>query len=526
MARVLSIEIGCSNIKIAEMDYQTKKPKVYKCIEVETPQGAVKDGYIVADYMEDLRRVIKEGLIENKMRTKKVLFTIFSTRIVTREIMVPGVKVHQIKALIESNIGEYFPIDLDNYKISHFLLDTLTEGENAGKHKVLAIAVEKQLLKCYDELATELGLFLVDIDYMGNSLLQALKTTSNKGAVMAVKMESDYAIISILKNNKLAMQRNVNYGMGLGRRTDALLTQEERLESLVNTMMRVLEFFAANNEDNEIEKIYLLGDGPKDKRNMDYIASNMHVLCRNVEYMKNVTLDKSLDDSILNTYAALIGAGIQSIGFANEKAKESKKINYVNASGLVAVLFVVLALAIYLMGLIPYNQAVAKQKELKAKEEEYAKARKVYDRYLGMNDLLAQVRYGNALTENSNDGILNFLAELEEKLPSDVEMTEFGSDEDSCVMTMRVSDKETAAGVIKNIRGFESLMHVVVESIEEEMPQEGDSAKLEAAINEDGKTVYFTLTAWYYPITLEEPGITATQGQETETAEAETESVE
>lgn len=512
MARVLSIEIGYSNIKIAEMDYQTKKPKVYKCIEVNTPDGAVKDGYIVAEFMEDLRRVIKEGLLENRIRTKKVLFTVFSTRIVTREIMVPGVKIHQIKTLIESNIGEYFPIDLDNYKVSHFLLDTITEGENAGKHKVLAIAVEKMLLNCYDELATELGLLLVDVDYMGNSLLQALKTTNNKDtAVMAVKMETDYAIISILKNNKLAMQRTVNYGMGLGRRTDALLTREERLESLLNTMMRVLEFYSSNNEESTVEKVYLLGDGPKDQRNMDYITSNMHVLCRNVEYMRNVTLDKSLDDSILNTYAALIGAGISSIGFANEKLKESKKVDYVNASALALVLFVVAGIGMFLMGLLPYNSAVSKQKDLKAKEEKYAPAKVVYDKYMSMTDLLAQVKYGNELTENSNDAILNFLTELEEKLPKNVEMLEFASDAETCVMTIRVEDKETAAGVIKNIREFESLMHVVVESIEEEVPNDGNTSKLESQINEEGKTVKFTLTAAYYPMVLEEPEIKSLQ---------------
>ncbi len=524
MARVLSIEIGCSNIKIAEMDYQTKRPKIYKCVEVQTPDGAVKDGYLVPDFMEDLRRVIKEGLLENKIRTKKVLFTIFSTRIVTREIMVPGVKTHQIKALIESNITEYFPIDLDNYKVSHFLLDTIREGENAGKHKVLAIAVEKQLLDCYDELATELNLNLVDIDYMGNSLLQALKTTVNKEAIMAVKMESDYAIISILKNGKLAMQRTVNYGMGLGRRTDALLTQEEKLESLVNTMARVMEFYTSNNEDKPVEKVYLLGDGPKDQRNMDYISKNMNIPCRNVEYMRNVTLHKRLNESILNTYAALIGAGISSIGFATEKEKGRKETNYVNASALMIAFFVIMLVTIYLMGLLPYNNAVAIQKELKAKEEEYAPARVVYDRYMGMNDLLAQVRYGHALTENSNDGILKFLSELEAKLPRDVEMTEFVSDEFSCIMTMRVADKETAAGVIKNLREFESLMHVVVESIAEEEPEEGDAAKLEETINEEGRTVYFTITAMYYPITLEEPTITATQGTSDETEE--TESVE
>lgn len=39
MAKVLSIEVGFSTIKIVEMDHQKKKPKVYRCVETKTPEG-------------------------------------------------------------------------------------------------------------------------------------------------------------------------------------------------------------------------------------------------------------------------------------------------------------------------------------------------------------------------------------------------------------------------------------------------------------------------------------------------------
>ncbi|MBQ5851064.1 MAG: hypothetical protein IIW54_09675, partial [Lachnospiraceae bacterium] len=76
MAKVLSVEIGMSNTRIVEMDYQTKKPRVYRCIEVPTPQGAVRDGYLDVSLMDKLAENIKTGLAENKIRTKRVLFTV------------------------------------------------------------------------------------------------------------------------------------------------------------------------------------------------------------------------------------------------------------------------------------------------------------------------------------------------------------------------------------------------------------------------------------------------------------------
>ena len=43
MAKVLSIEIGSSNIKIAEMDYPSRRPTIYKCIEIDTPEDYMGD---------------------------------------------------------------------------------------------------------------------------------------------------------------------------------------------------------------------------------------------------------------------------------------------------------------------------------------------------------------------------------------------------------------------------------------------------------------------------------------------------
>lgn len=72
--RVLSIEIGNSFTKICEMDYKVKKPKVYKVLTVETPEGIVVDGMLqpTQEYADHL----VNALGTNGIRTKKVLFTI------------------------------------------------------------------------------------------------------------------------------------------------------------------------------------------------------------------------------------------------------------------------------------------------------------------------------------------------------------------------------------------------------------------------------------------------------------------
>ena len=62
--RVLSIEIGNSFTKICEIDYKVKKPKVYKVLTVETPEGVVVDGMLqptqeYADHLVNSLRAVR-----------------------------------------------------------------------------------------------------------------------------------------------------------------------------------------------------------------------------------------------------------------------------------------------------------------------------------------------------------------------------------------------------------------------------------------------------------------------------------
>lgn len=491
MAKVLCMEIGAVYTKIVEMDYQAKKPKVYRCLEVKTPEGAVKDGYLADDRLPALQETIKEALTANKIRTKRILFTIFSGRIINREILLPGVKPHQINAVIESNITEYFPIELSEYKISHMLIRTIREGENAGKHKVLVLAAEKALLAAYERLADNLGLHLVDIDYSGNGMLQAVKHNVGSEAAMIVKMEAENAIITIAQQGNLILQRNVNYARG--RMGDVEISREEMLESLINTMLRVMDFYNSGEEKSEIEQIYVVGTSIRDDGIVEQIEEHTGISTRTLDVVRGVVVGRNIGDVAFCQYAAAIGSGMESVGFDNEKEKERNETNYVNASVLMIILCLVLAVTVLILALVPYNMAVLKQKDLADREQKYAEAKDVHDRYLGTKDLYDQIDYGNQLTQNSNDGILAFFEELEQKLPSDVEVSEFTSNDTQCVITLRVADKETAAGVINNMRGFESLSEVVVESMTEESTLESDKKEL----NSDNTTVIFTMTCTY-----------------------------
>lgn len=504
MAKVLSIEIGVATIRIVEMDYQVKKPKVYKCADVTTPEGAIKDGYLDPTKMESLRATISEALKKNKMRAKRAIFTVFSGKIISREITTPVVKEHQIGAFIESNANEYFPIELDEYKLAHSVIQSYYDGENAGRHKVLVMAAERELFVPYERLAAALRLQIMDIDYVGNSVIQAARQSAGATAIMAVKAEPEYAMITILHQGTMMMQRTVNYSIGLG--SSGTASEEDNYIMLTGTVTRMMDFYASNEEDNKVEQVFLMGEGSRSQTLLDMLAQQTGAQCRLLDNVRSATATKSIADAHVNVFAAAIGAGVQSVGFDEEKVKERHETNYVSACFLMILLFGVAAGGLCYVSIVPYNTALAEQQSLQRQQQQLEPARVVHDQYLGLKDFIDQVRYGNKLTERFNDGIIDFFEELEVKLPEDVELTDFSSDDVQCVMTIRVSDKETAAGIIQMLRGFESLETVKVESLIEEVLEDTLEEIIEETIQgNEVKVINFTVTCTYKTEVLQAP---------------------
>lgn len=105
-AKVLSIEVGSDITHVVEMDYKARAPKVYQFFKIPTPEGVLVDGSIRADraFAEQIQRELRA----HRVKTRKVIFVMNSTRIAKREIEIPLVREKQIHNLLITNAAEFF----------------------------------------------------------------------------------------------------------------------------------------------------------------------------------------------------------------------------------------------------------------------------------------------------------------------------------------------------------------------------------------------------------------------------------
>ena len=557
--RVLSIEIGNSFTKICEIDYKVKKPKVYKVLTVETPEGVVVDGMLqpTQEYADHL----VNALGTNGIRTRKVIFTISSTRVASREVQIPNVKANKIEALVKTNANDYFPVDLTQYEIGHYLAGGLTED---GKLRVMALAVPKALLNSYYQLAQMCGWEVECFDYSSNSLYQILRDEKTETVTMMIKIDENSTIVTVLSAGKVLLQRTVAYGVQDAIETmiasgayavndpmsaverfqkktclNRVLHQGDKLweenagrwededagnvevtaarqkitsslETLIVGVSRVIDFYDSRNGDNPIQKTFVTGLGGSfsgmSKLFTNCLERKVHTLS---DMEDKIGMSKAIRSTRPAAYISCLGAVLAPVGLIDKSQQKAKGMtvvsgtNYTFVSVAVLVLGVILSIAMAVTSLTRYFGTVAENVALQARVEELQPAQTVYNEYLSAAAQYDKYKYLYEYTENPNENLVEFINELEQILPDSFYTDSFSSDQTGISMTVNVEGKAAAARTILNIRNMESIEDVQISNITDNQDEMG------------GSWVMFSMTGTYRELSdeTEETGETVESTQ-------------
>lgn len=557
--RVLSIEISNSFTKICEIDYKVKKPKVYKVLTIETPEGTVVDGMLqpTQAYADHL----VSALGANGIHTKKVIFTISSTRVASREVQIPNVKANKIEALVKTNANDYFPVDLTQYEIGYYMAGGLAEN---GKLRVMALACPKALLNSYDQLAQMCGWEVECFDYSSNSLYQILRDEKSEKVTLVIKIDENSTIVTVLSAGKVLLQRTVAYGVqdaietmissdayavndpisaverfqkktclnrvlhqgdkvweeNSGRWEDEdagnTVVMEARqkitasLEPLIVGVSRVIDFYDSRNGDSPIERAYVTGLGGSfsgmSKLFTNCLERKVHTLS---EMDDKIGMSKAIRSTRPASYISCLGAVLAPVGLIDKSQQKAKGLtvvsgtNYTFVSVAVLVLGVILSIAMAATSLTRYFGTVAENVALQARVEELQPAQAVYNEYLSATAQYDKYQYLYEYTENPNENLVEFINELEQILPDSFYTDSFSSDQTGISMTVNVEGKAAAARTILNIRNMESIEDVQISNITDNQDEMG------------GSWVMFSMTGTYRELTdeTEETGETVESTQ-------------
>ncbi len=495
--KVLTIDITNESITITEVTASEKKTStVHNAIIFETPEDAYEDGFIRDK--ERIAEEIKSQLAANGITNKNAIFVLTSTKIVNREVLVPFVKENKIKGIINANSSEYFPVNIEDYVVSHSVLETVTDEENNKQLRVLAVAAPENMVRSYYDLAALAGLKVVALDYIGNAMLQLIKTqTTEAMTTMVIQLGSESTVLNIVKGDTLLLQRTVPYGTnvvvnevmdakGVDATTAMTLLQNERLLTvdfddnaitgafryLINNIGRVMDFFTSKNPDKPIDDVFLTGDGALIKGIDGLFKVQLNVSTRVMDTLYNIKFDPKIDLKIYNPVYLMvpIGAAFDPMGFELGEAGAKGSASSVDTTPLVIaflILSVIIAGGVTAYSFIAKNKAQSELDQVNRDIQAISDIEKIVTDCENAQNIYMDAENMYSYTENLNENVGTLITELEDKMPKGISLTAFNSTADGVDFTGNTKTYEDIAAFAINLKDIECIDNTFIESVTE-----------------------------------------------------------
>lgn len=525
--KIVCIEIGTKFTRIAETTAGKRIPQVFNCITFSTPEGSVEDGYIRDK--GTLAAVIRQKLQELKIKTTDVRFTLSSTKIASREVYVPDVSDSKIKSILRMQASEYLPIDMSEYTLAFFHLDSVNKPKKDSdkKVKVQLLAAPNSLVQSYYNLASALGMHVESIDYIGNSFYQLAKRQLGQGVNISIHINESTTIINIVENESLLLQRMIAFGadkiiervkenqlfksstdeeaieilckeklinyqfdlkkedIGISYTTTSesyesaikeMRAKEDVTDSfrfLMNHVIRVIDYFTAKNSDKKIGYIYLSGLGARFqgvvhlfKNELGYDVRRMENLFSASFVNKNVVPADEQPD-----YMSCIGATLNPVNFELEgqvKKDGALKGDLKNYIGVFA-FFASLSFGVIVLCIAGKLTAEKKNRSLKDDIERLSSIEVVYKEHDTAVQKYSGIMDMYSMTESKVQELDKVIEDLEKKLPRSMTVLNLNATSTGVKMTIKTNSKTSVAKMIMSLNEIKYIRNVSVTSIVEDI---------------------------------------------------------
>lgn len=520
--KVLTVEITNESITIIEVSPSIKKQtNVHNALIFETPEDAYEDGALRD--VEKLASAIREQLDANGITNKNVIFILSSSKVVNREVLIPEVKENKVKGIVDANASEYFPVNIEDYVVSHSILEHVVNEDKTKQLKLMVVAAPLTMVKSYYELGSMLGLNVQSIDYVGNSMLQLIKTqTSATMTTMVIQLGSESTILNIVKGDTLLLQRTVPYGTNavvtevmdekdVDATTAMTLLQNERLITvdfddnaatgafryLINNIGRVIDYYVTKNPDKPIDDVFLTGDGALIRGIDGLFKIQLNIQTRIMDSLYNVKFDPKIDLKIYNPVylIAPIGAAFAPMGFRPTEVKtkgSASDADLMKYGVAVLVVSVIVAAASIGVTTVMKNNEQAKQASLNAQIAAIADIDQIISDYDAVVAKYKDIKTMYDQTRTLNENFNMLFDDLEKNQPKDVSIQSFNSSDGGVNIGATAKSLDAIAKFIIQLKKIECIDNAFVPSYTEEVDDAGN------------KTYTFTVTANFVSMVQDE----------------------
>lgn len=536
--KVLSIEIGSGVTSVAELDYKVKKPKIYHIFTFSTPQGVLENGVVNVNdnFTTRLSSELSKYKIATKRAVFVLNSTRVANRTVqipnVKENRIAELVRANASDYFPVDLSQY---DL-SYEVTGKIQDG---AEKRLQLSVLAVprdviaAYERFAEACglalvgLDYMGNSIKKLMdreiqegikatikIDEDASvitvvenGTILLQRTVGYGISDAVNSVTESNLFGYYVDTHEALEAMSRKRCIRSGFNADSESAEEGKERdadidaaklkqlrneitedLRPLIGSISRILDYYQSNNAEKKIEKIYLIGLGSVCAGLSHLMSNELNQKIVATRQFGNIARAKNVNAGTVNMaqFFACIGAAVEpvSIPIGEKKGEKSssgagKEDAAKGGSYAVPVLLcglcVIASIAMIAYSIITSAMLAAENALLTTQISQLEYIEQVVAEY---NAAAANDNWALAVkeaTESYNDGLVSFIEELEEKMPSEINVLTLSASETSVSLNIEVTSKSAAADVIAQLRTFSSILVGNVSTISDTKDDAGNA---------------------------------------------------
>ena len=317
---LIGIDIGTSGIKLVELEHHAKnqevnlKNYVFVGFRENLPQKE-RERRITK---EEVASLLKAALKEGKIKTRNSSFSIPSFSSFISFVTMPRVKDEDIRKALTIEAQKFIPVSLDEVVLGWEVIDEPDSREIANirdqnKMKVLLLAVPRDIVSRYKEIAEASGLKLRNLEVEAFPLLRSLTTNYQKNFVI-LDIGARVCNILVVSNGSLRGARNIGVGGDdltetLARSIDITYDRAEELKrnegllnrqvaelldpilgNIIDELKRVFNLYKSKNPNKEIEEVIISGGSAAMKGIAELFSNKLHVTTSIGDPWKKLTI--------------------------------------------------------------------------------------------------------------------------------------------------------------------------------------------------------------------------------------------
>lgn len=491
--RLLSISLGTLTAKLAEVEKSGRKVTIYSAYDVNLSEGLCDDGIILD--AESLAAELKQYIKKYNIKAKKLVFSIASKRIASKEVIIPFVKEKQIQGIININAPEYFPVsNIEEYSINYSVIETVKSEENT-QYRMNVTATPNDILEGYNALANEMKYPIEDMDYAGNAILQVLSFQNEADEVNAIlQLGTESTVINLMNGKTQIMQRTVSSGLNalVSAVCESVRIDEEEalaflednditkiasaypdvkyiLDSIITSIGRIFEFYNSRSQEHPITGVKYIGDATLVNGIGDMLSSGLGFEAEEIKFLRNVDVrGRVITQESATNFLANIGALFAPMHLKYEakseaeKEKEDAKLPW----GLV-IISAVLSIALVAGTFTFYYLTKLKRDRLSA---QLASIEDILTLEEQLNEATAKITAAQSLydsTVGAGDTIPTFIEDMEKIMPKGMAIDTLNIADSMVTINAAGQGKEGVARFIQEIKQLKYVQNVKVDYVSE-----------------------------------------------------------